>query len=249
MRPLFSEDKQLKLYAVSCEVFERECSRAAAYSPHIAHVSFMSFGLHNTPDELRKTVQAEIDKASGGGFDYILLAYGLCSRGTADLVARDTPIVIPRAHDCITLLLGSKERYQREFSEHPGTYYYSAGWIERKAGDINQGIMRDSEEQLREYIEKYGEDNARYLLEQESLWYANYDRAALIDTGLGDADYYRKFARDVADAKGWSYAEMSGDLRLIDSLFGGNWDPSEFLIVQPGQKTFEDVNAGIIGAG
>jgi len=38
--------------------------------------------------------------------------------------------VVPRAHDCITLLLGSKERYAKLFGERPGTYWYSAGWLE-----------------------------------------------------------------------------------------------------------------------
>lgn len=243
----------MKLYAISCEVFWRECSRAVAYSPHVAEVSFLSFGLHNEPDELRRTVQAEIDKASDGKFDYILLGYGLCSRGTAELVARNTPIVIPRAHDCITLMLGSREKYQQEFSEHPGTYYYTTGWIERKEGDVSQGGMeivqdRQALERYHEYVEKYGEDNAKFLLEQESQWYSNYNRAAFIDTGLGDIEYYRRFTQHVADTKEWSYEEVKGDLRLVDKLFYGEWDESEFLIVQPGQKTFEDVNAGIIGA-
>ena len=37
-------------------------------------------------------------------------------------------IAITRAHDCITLLLGSKERYAEYVAQHPGTYWYSAGW-------------------------------------------------------------------------------------------------------------------------
>ncbi len=131
----------MRLCAISCEVFARECARAAANSPHIVDLSFQPFGLHDTPDELRRQVQSEIDKRSTGQFDCILLTYGLCSRGTAELMARDTPLVIPRAHDCITLLLGSRARYENEFQQHPGTYYYSTGWIERKEGDIQQGTF------------------------------------------------------------------------------------------------------------
>ena len=40
------------------------------------------------------------------------------STGT-NLIARHTPIVMPRAHDCITLYLGSRERYQAQFERHP----------------------------------------------------------------------------------------------------------------------------------
>ena len=243
----------MKLYAISCEALVRECSRAAALSPHVVTVSFQAFGLHNTPDELRAKIQEEIDGASGGKNDYILLAYGLCSRGTADLVARNVPLVIPRAHDCITFFLGSKERYQQEFSSRPGTYYYSPGWVERKEGEVDQGgftIVKDSEREARfkEYVEKYGEDNAAFLMEQESQWLDHYNRAAFIDMGIGDIDYYRRFTQEVARTHGWAYEELQGDFRLVDLLFGGNWDADDFLIVQPGQRTVEDVNSGIISA-
>ncbi|MCX6375845.1 MAG: DUF1638 domain-containing protein [Armatimonadetes bacterium] len=242
----------MKLYAIACEAVARECYRAAAVSPHAITISIKEFGLHNEPDDLRAAIQQEIDRASSAGkYDYILLAYGLCSRGTADLIAREVPIVIPRAHDCITLFLGSQERYQREFAEHPGTYYYSPGWVERKEGEVNQGdisIVKNlqTDERFREYVEKYGEDNARYLIEQESLWLSNYDRAVFINMGLGDVDFYRRFTQQVAQEHGWSYEERQGNMRLVDLLFRGDWDPSEFLIVHPGQRTTESVNSGII---
>lgn len=209
------------------------------------------FGLHERPDDLRQTLQAQIDQAAG--YDYILLAYGLCSRGTADLIARETPVVIPRSHDCIALLLGSDQRYQAEFSQHPGTYYYSPGWVERKEGEVNQGGFeivkhRQAEERFGEYVEKYGEDNARFLLEQESQWLANYNRAVFLDMGLGDIDYYRRFTQQIAQEHGWSYEELPGDTRLIDRLLAGDWDESEFLIVNPGQRTVESVTSGIISA-
>lgn len=241
----------MKFYVVSCEVFARECARAAANSPHIVHTSFQAFGLHDTPDELRKKLQEEIDRSSGARFDYILLVYGLCSGGTAELTARDTPLVITRAHDCITLLLGSRQRYEREFREQPGTYYYSPGWIERKDGEVRQGTIQavkqaEAERRFQEYVEKYGEDNARYLMEQEGLWLANYSRAAFINVGLGDIENYRRFTRGVAESHGWSYEEIEGDTRLIECLVRGEWDSGEFLIVKPGQRTIQQVADGIM---
>lgn len=198
-------------------------------------------------------MQEEIDAASGGKYDYILLGYGLCSRGTADLVARDTPIVIPRAHDCITLLLGSQDRYQKEFMGHPGTYYFSSGWIEYKDGELRDGQLVSTKDRLndqryKEYVEKFGEENAQYLIEQESQWLANYNRAALINLPLGNPQYYRDFTKRVAESHDWSYEEIDGDTRLFDKLFNGDWNEEEFLLVKPGQRTVETVNAGIISA-
>ncbi|MHB1458879.1 MAG: DUF1638 domain-containing protein [Armatimonadota bacterium] len=239
----------MKFYVIACDVLYRECSRAAANSTHVVTLSFHPLGMHDKPNDLRAVLQDEIDKASGGNYDYILLAYGLCSRVTAGLLACDTLLVIPRAHDCITLLLGSKEAYQQEFEKHPGTYYYSCGWIERRGdGNVSQGVERLAEEKFREYVEKYGEENAKYLFEVESQWLANYNRTALIDMGMGDTEKYRSFTRQIAEENNWNYDEIKGDTRLVDDLINGVWPSDQFLVVKPGQKTFENVNDGIISA-
>ncbi|MHB0999672.1 MAG: DUF1638 domain-containing protein [Armatimonadota bacterium] len=241
----------MKLYAIACEMLSRECYRASADSPHTVFLDMQKFDLHIEPDKLRNTVQQAIDDVPSGKYDYIVLAYGLCSRGTAGLVARDTPIVIPRAHDCITLLLGSKERYQKEFNEHPGTYYYSAGWVERNEGEVRQGsieIVKDRQEQERYlmYVEKYGEENAQYLIDQEKLWLENYNRAVFIDNKIGDIEYYRAFTHKFADTHEWNYEEIAGDTRLIDMLLRGEWNDNEFLIIKPGQKTVDEINNRIL---
>ncbi|MGC8863936.1 MAG: DUF1638 domain-containing protein [Armatimonadota bacterium] len=256
----------MRIKLIACEVFARELMAAAAASPHVVDLKLMPFGLHDTPEELRSALQDEIDSTVGAvsgsqdvanpenaelRFDFIALGYGLCSRGTSGLRARSIPIVIPRAHDCITLLLGSRSRYSEEFSRHPGTYYYSPGWIERKAGDVKQGFVDDAyarrnEERYREYVEKYGEDNARFLMEQESLWVANYTRAALIDTGLGDIDSYRRFTQNIATEHGWEYAEIRGDTSLLQRLASAEWDPADFLIVSPGRTVAESFDETVL---
>lgn len=243
----------MKIHAITCQAIQRECYHAAAHSPHIVTVTVIPFGLHCEPEKLRATLQSEIDRASGGHHDAIVLSYGLCSRGTAQLAARDTKLVIARAHDCITLLLGSRGIYDREFSGHPGTYYYSSGWIEHVEGEVEQGdivILKDkqTDQRFREYVERYGEENAAFLIEQENQWFSNYNRAALIESDLGDSDYYRRFTQQMAQTKGWAYEEIQGSRRLFDRLMSGDWNVDEFLVVEPGQSTFEDVNAGIIGA-
>ena len=55
--------------------------------------------------------QEQIDAATGKGYDAIVLVYGLCNNGIVGLVARDTRVVMARAHDCITLLMGDRQRY------------------------------------------------------------------------------------------------------------------------------------------
>ena len=128
----------MRLKIISCEVFCREFRYFAAQSEHLIDIVFQPFGLHDTPKKLRGVTQAEVDATPENKYHYILIGYGLCSRGTAGVTARHTPLVIPRAHDCITMFLGSKERYAQRFREAPGSYYYSSGWIERKCcGDMS----------------------------------------------------------------------------------------------------------------
>ena len=242
----------MKALIIACDVLYREVSLALANSKHVVDVRFLNSELHNTPSELRKTLQEEIYAADGKGYEYVILGYGLCSRGTAELTAGSVPLVIPRAHDCITFFLGSRAKYDKEFLNHPGTYYYSSGWIERKNGEVQQGYIEESsalneKARFEEYVEKYGEDNAKFLIEQESLWLANYTRTAYIHMGLGAIDQYRQFVQDVADKHGWSVEEIEGDISLFQRLAAGNWN-EDFLIVPPGAKTRESFDTDIICA-
>ncbi|MHC4144446.1 MAG: DUF1638 domain-containing protein, partial [Planctomycetota bacterium] len=122
----------MRLQFIACKVMQREAYFCAARSKNVVDVVLMEQGLHDTPDELRRQVQKALGNTldiQGHPYDASLLGYGLCSNGIVGLSAT-IPIVVPRGHDCITLLLGSKERYQEYFDSHRGVYWYSAGWIE-----------------------------------------------------------------------------------------------------------------------
>ena len=38
--------------------------------------------------------------------------------------------LVAHAHDCITLLMGSRARCDEDFRIHSGTYYYTRGWYD-----------------------------------------------------------------------------------------------------------------------
>ena len=237
----------MKLQFIVCKVIKREAHFCAARSKNIVDVVLMEQGLHNEPDKLRTEVQKALEKTAdiqGKPYDASLLGYGLCSNGIVGLSAK-IPLVVPRGHDCVTLLLGSKEKYQEYFDTYPGIYWYSSGWIETGT----QPGKERCENLLEQYRQKYGEDNARYLLELEQDWIKKYRRAVYIDWGLGDCEHYRQYTKRCAEYLGWDYDELQGDPGLCQRLVDGQWDENEFLIVKPGRKINEDLtNKGIITA-
>lgn len=231
---------------IGCEVLFREFCFAASQVKSTIDLILMPQGLHNTPAELRKRVQAEINRLENGPeridstnneaiprpqYDAILLGYALCSNGVVGLTSTHLPLVIPRGHDCITILLGSSQVYQQYFDSHHGVYWYSAGWIERT---LQPGRQR-RELTMQRYIERYGEDNAEYLMEMEQNWYQEYEWATYINWNLPTTENDRDYTRECAEYLGWHYDEINGDPRLMLDFLAGNWNADRFLVVHPGE--------------
>lgn len=216
---------------ISCHVLWRELCHYASTSKNVFQFDYLEQGLHDAPDVLRRELQAAVDKVDYK-CDAILIGYGLCSRGIEGIVARDIPLVVMRGHDCITFLLGSKERYREYFDAHPGTYWYSPGWI-----DTNTQPSKEHYESVRkQYIEKYGEDNAEYLMEMSETWMTNYSNAAYVDLGFSDDDEHKAYTKKCADWLKWDCDFLEGDPKLVQDFIEGNWDEERFLVVQPGQR-------------
>lgn len=233
------EARTKKIAVIACEVLCREVCYAVLNTRNIIHPVFKIKGLHDNPEKMRIELQEEIDRISFSSYvDYqaIVLIYGLCSNGTMGITARNIPVIIPKAHDCITLFLGSKERYNREFSRNPGTYYFTTGWVERGGETIDRspasgyGLGKTYEE----YVEKYGEENAKYLFELERSWLVRYNRAVYIDMRLPISFSYEEDIKREAERRSWSYSKIDGDMRLVISAIDGSWNPNDFLIVPPG---------------
>ena len=241
----------MKIKCIGCEALARLLYHCAAKSEHIVDIKLLKIGLHDTPDQLRSQLQQEINSTSKEDYDTILLAYGLCGQATAGLMARDTPVVVPRAHDCITLYLGSRERYQEQFENHKGTYWYTLDYMERRDNDhstlaLGSGSEVDLAAVYDEYVEKYGQDNADYLMEVMGAWQQHYQRAAYIDMGIGNGRAIEEEARADADRRGWAFERVAGDLVLIRRLLEGDWD-TDFLVLQPGQQLAMTYDDDVIG--
>lgn len=225
---------------VACHVLWREISYYASQLPHSYHFYYLEQGLHDSPELLQNSIQKKIDEIDSENYDAILIGYGLCSKGLTSLIARNTPLIVVRAHDCITFFLGSRQRYREHFSKYPGTYWFTPGWIE---DNIMPGPDRESA--VREIFEEhYGKENADYLIKILENWKNNYDTAVYIDLGIGNRDWAREYTKKCAKHLGWRYREIRGNPTLLIRWLYGNWSLSEdFVVVEPGERllaTFDE---------
>ncbi|MDR0426682.1 MAG: DUF1638 domain-containing protein [Clostridiales bacterium] len=248
-------EKRYKL--IACEIMFREVCYLLSQTPNVVDVVFLEKGLHDVgEDKMKAAIQAEIDKVDPQIYDALLLGYGLCNNGVRNLQAK-VQMVIPRAHDCITLFLGSKKRYGEYFTANSGTYYKTSGWIERETGFIPQGSIGEKlgyRATYEEYVEEYGEDNAQYIMETLGDWTKNYKKMTYIDMSvggisLGNAESYRAISKREAKDLGWEYEELKGDLRLIEKLINGDWDEREMLVVPAGNKIIPTNDDDIVRRG
>lgn len=243
------------LKAIICEVLSREIESLISDCPHKVEVEILTMGLHDLGASMRPHVQERIDAADDRGYGAIVLGYALCGRGCEGLRAGKTQLVIPRAHDCIGLLMGSRHRFLQYFQDHPGVYYRSPGWIEfQKPGQrleqatSAKGNNLGERRSLDELIAQYGEDNGRYLFEQFSSYRGKYSGLTYISTGIEGEESLVSQAHAEAEREGWGFEEVSGSLDLLRRLLHGNWDHEDFLVVPPGKAVRATLGDGIFEA-
>jgi hypothetical protein len=246
------------LKVIACEIAVRELQHTASRSKNLVDLDFLSQGHHDTPASGREEIQQRINAVPPGKYDRIVIGYALCSSILAGLTAADTPLVIPRAHDCITFFMGSRERYERHFAERPGTYYYTSGWLEcqaRRGAKASRwtgaSLPAHSNESFRatyaEWVKRFGEEQAKYLLQEMGRWADHYSYGCHIHFDFLQQLELGSQVKRICSDRGWEYEEIPGDLSLFEKMVDGPWNDSEFLSVQPGQKVVATYDSQIIG--
>ena len=243
-----------RIKIIACHVLEDEI-RAAAFQAGISITEeYLTAGLHETPERLKKELQQSIDRSSAEkdgeepAWDALVIGYGLCGRGTVGLTAGTVPLVIPRVHDCIAMFLGSNKRYRDQFRLNPGTFYMTPGWYRHKTQPMAVKKNRDRLVEGNWDIsagfdsikEKYGRDNAKEIYSFLNSWKRNYSRSVYINTGAGLPDSCGDYAKDLAGELGWEYEKLEGSLDLFLQMLTAEETSDEILVVPPGWVTAYD---------
>lgn len=224
-----------------------------ARSPNLVDLEFVPKGLHDLGcAEMVKRLQEALGRVDESRYEAVLLGYALCNNGLVGLCARTRPLIVPRAHDCITFFLGSAARYTQVFNDNLGTYFKTTGWMERGetlSGELKQLSLQRKlgmDQSYEQLLAKYGEENARYIWDTLCDTSRNYSQFTFIEMGLEPDDSFERRVREDAAARGWKFKKIPGDMGLILRLVNGPWDEKEFLTVPPGQRVVASFDEGII---
>jgi len=240
MKGLYTRENTMRLKLIACDVLTREICILVAQTPHVFDMEFTEKDSHNRSDNLRRLIQEKIDRCAGKQYDAVLLAYGLCGNSTVGLEARDTRVVVPRAHDCCTLFLGSKERFKQHFQDNPSQPFSSPGYMERSDALFHDGLGEKNMEKdpvYLEHVEKYGEENARYIYETMHGTKIKHNKLVYIEIPETRHPGYAELCRKRAQEARMEFVPLEGSLELLKNLIFGNWHPEDFLILSPKRRT------------
>ena len=228
-----SQKNQEPVSIIACKILQSALEEMLP-EPLRERTQFMDYGYHRTPTLMNQTLQAAIDAIEEPG--RIVLGYGLCGNGLDGIKAGKHTLIIPKVDDCIALLLGSRRAYLREMQKAPGTYYLNKGWLESGSDPLKE---------YNEYTEKYGAEEAAWIMDQQ---YRHYERLVLIAHDKSDLKTYRPQALEVASfCRQWDmrYEEILGSDRFIRRLAEIIEDPDkaddEFVVVPPGGITGQEL--------
>ena len=208
----------MKIKIIACSMLRQELSQAMKDTGCSYPITWLDAGLHNFPDKLRCELQSALNQITEA--DCVLLCSGFCGNSVAGIQAGDFEVILPRADDCLTLLIGSQLRRQ-EVSKGTGTYFLTQAWL---SGD--QNLLN----QYQHTIKRYGNKRARRVFD---IMFGNYQQIALLDTGCYSLAEAEPKAQQIASTLGLNYCVIPASNKRLRELLTGPWSEEWFLRLKP----------------
>jgi hypothetical protein len=199
---------KMRIGIIACETFERGLERLTKDDPDVVCKEYLEFGLHEYPEDLKKTVIKKVN-ALEGKVDAVLLGYGICNSLKDVTKDMKVPTVQLVGDDCIGVLITPAE-YDRERKICAWTLYHTPyfalmgrDWFEK-----------DMRKKLPNY-EELGITLDWFL----GKMFEGYARVLFIDDGLGEKERFLEPSKKFAAELNLRHESRDGTLSLlIDGL-------------------------------
>jgi len=213
------------IHILACETLRNELNLVLKARGCTYPVAWVDSGKHQCPDKLRVCIQEELSKIPET-FTTVLLLFGFCGNALVGVKAGSRRLVLPRAADCMPIFLGSQAK-REEYGTR--TYFFTEGYLH---SETSMGS------DYKKFFGKYGEKRAVRLMK---AMLEHYEKLAIINTGAFNTDAVKSELEEFAHVVELPVSVIPGNLRLIGALLAGNWENSDFVILEPGREfTLED---------
>lgn len=208
---------------ITCHTLKTQIDKVISETGCPYTVLTLELALHNEPEKLRKVLQETLDRISN--VDQVLLVMGFCGNAVVGLKPDGFRLVLPKADDCITMLLGSQNK-RTEIQRNMPTLFFSRGWLDCW-DQIEKIVLGDYERTLK----RYGKEKADKILQ---LTFKHYKRIGLIDTGDFDLEKYFEMAKKYADLLKLKCEVIPGTMSYLEKFITGPWG-KDFIIINSGE--------------
>jgi len=209
---------------IACQALAPEL---AALGVPESKLTLLDQGLHRYPQDLKQELARALARLEQDpAVERVIMVYGYCGGGLEGLASSRVELVLPRAHDCVPLLLGQPSA--RAAVETGGAFYLSPGWIDHGNTPYSEYFRTR---------QRFGHDDALWT-SKEML--GGYQDVVLVETVAGLGPDHRRYARQMCRLFGLSYREAPGSADFLLALLTAQ-DHPEVIKLPPGRKLSKDV--------
>ncbi|MFZ4855664.1 MAG: DUF1638 domain-containing protein [Desulfuromonadaceae bacterium] len=207
------------LTIIACDVMREELLNLKPSAE--LQFRFISMGLHRWPERLKDELVRVLAEDIPEGTSAIVFGFGLCGGALSGLKAPGIPLVIPKVHDCIPLLIGSRSEYSRELEREKGTYFLTGGWLEGERTLLTE---------YHRVRNRHGESKARKVI---ATMLDSYRRILFVTTGHPRQEERLAEARELSSLVELPLEIRSSSSVWLEQLINGSWQSDNFIVVEP----------------
>lgn len=209
---------------IACEIFQRNIEYLSRKHELQCNVVYIPQESHNNKkllsDRISEAVKQTDREMKDGGS--IALAFGLCGSAVEGLRTENAQLLLLKAHDCFSAMLGEKRYKGLQGSEYGGSYFLSRDWVEKTP------IFAE---------EKYpGADSN--IIEAEKELMKNYSHLIYVQVEENEADgsAAEKKARRFASEIGLNFQKEYGSNAALEYLLLFNSESKNIAVYRPGER-------------